>query len=97
MTTIVDTTPFDPMQAITSALRVLAPPTRFAPAVLDTPFPNGEVARAICVATSGAVEVVKLDGTAEILPFVEAGKWFAVVCTQVNSAGTAATGVMWGS
>lgn len=89
------TIPFDFNQAITSALRVIAPPVRFGSVMLDTPI--GEKARCLTVGTSGSVTVVSVDGVVATIPYVEAGQWFPIVFVQVNTGGTAAGGIMWGA
>jgi hypothetical protein len=60
------------------------------PVVLNTPFTNGAVSRALWVSVTGHVAVTLKSGTTLTFDNVPVG-WFEVRCSQVNTAGTTAT------
>ncbi len=86
--------PLDPNN-YSGPARVMAGVARMADVVLDTPY--GEFARWLYVATAGAVSIVKWDGTNQLIPGLAAGVWHPIYSLSVNTAGTTATGIIWGS
>ena len=60
---------------------------------------NGSVeyARWLYCGVSGAVSYRKWDGTDQILVGLAAGVWHPIFSIRINSAGTVATGLVWGS
>ena len=56
-----------------------------------------EFARWLYAGTSGAVSVVKWDGTTQVLAGLAAGVWHPIYTIAVNTTGTTATGLIWGS
>jgi len=89
---------FDPF-LYTGPTRQIRGMARMGTVTLDTPYGtsgNSEFATRLNVATSGFVSVVKWDGTTQII-YLTAGFVHEVCTLQVNSAGTTATGIVWGS
>ncbi len=60
---------------------------------------NGSVefARWLYVGVTGNVSYRKWDGTDQVLIGLAAGVWHPIYSIRVNSVGTAATGIVWGS
>jgi hypothetical protein len=56
-----------------------------------------EFARWLYIGVSGTVSYVKWDGTTQTLTGLAAGVWHPIFSIQVNSSGTTATGLVWGS
>jgi len=54
-------------------------------------------ARWIYVGTSGNISYVKYDGSTQVLVNKAAGVWHPTHAIQVNSSGTTATDLVWGS
>lgn len=97
--TVVNVLPFDP-NLYTGSFRLVAGPARTGNVTLDTPYgPNGQVefATRLWVGTTGSVSYVKWDGTTQVLNGVIAGMWHNIYSTQVNTSGTSATEIVWGS
>lgn len=95
----VDVPPLDPF-AYTGPVRVMSGIARTGTVTLDTAYgTNGslEFARWLYVGGSGNVTYVKWDGTTQQLIGLAAGVWHPIYSTQVNTAGTTATNLVWGS
>jgi len=60
---------------------------------------NGSVefARWLYVGATGNVSYMKWDGTNQTLVGLAAGAWHPVFSIKVNSSGTTATNLVWGS
>lgn len=90
---------FDPNKLF-EASRTLCGPIQTGTVTVDVLF-GGHMgaplyARWLWVGVSGDVTYVKYDGTAQQLPNMIAGVWHPVFGVMVTSAGTNATGLVWG-
>src|SRR5690242_9686426 len=93
------TPPLDP-NLYTGPWRLIAGPVRSGLVTLDTAYgPNGqtEFASWLYVGTAGNITYVKWDGTTQLLTNVSAGIWHNIYSIQVNTTGTTASGLVWGS
>jgi hypothetical protein len=75
-------------------------PARTGNVTLDSRYgANGlpEFASWLYVGTAGNVTYVKWDGTTQLLTNLAAGRWHQIYSQQVNTAGTSASGLVWGS
>jgi|GEM_PF-2101848 hypothetical protein len=84
----------------TGPTRVMAGVARSGSVTLDTLYgANGSVefARWLYVGVTGNVTYMKWDGTTQALIGLAAGVWHPVYSIQVNSSGTTATSIVWGS
>lgn len=84
----------------TGPTRVMAGVARTGNIVLDTPYGvNGfaEYARWLYVGGAGNVSYIKWDGTTQVLVGLAAGVWHPIYSIVVNSSGTTATSIVWGS
>lgn len=84
----------------TGPTRVMSGVARTGDVVADTMYgANGavEFARWLYCAVSGAVSYRKWDGTDQTLTGLAAGVWHPIYSIRVNSSGTTATGLVWGS
>lgn len=91
--------PLDP-NAYTGPTRVMAGVARTGDVVLDTPYGNAgkpEYARWLYCAVQGNISYVKWDGTSQVLTGLAAGVFHPIYSLLVNSVGTTATGLVWGS
>ena len=88
--------PLDPY-GFTGPVRVMAGVARSGNVTLDTPYGNPEYARWLYVGVAGNVTYVKWDGTTQALTGLAAGVWHPIYSVQVNSSGTTATNLVWGS
>jgi hypothetical protein len=96
---LVNVPALDP-NAYTGPTRVMAGVARTGDVTLDTLYgPNGSVefARWLYVGVSGNVSYVKWDGTTQDLVQLASGVWHPIFSIQVNTAGTTATDLVWGS
>lgn len=95
----IQTSPLDP-NLYTGPGRFLGPPIRSGNVVLNTPYGvNGaaEFATWLYVGVTGNVSYVKWDGTTQVLVGVLAGFWQHIPSVMINSVGTTATSLVWGS
>ena len=91
--------PLDP-NAYTGPTRVMSGVARTGDVILDSYYgPNGSVefARWMYIGVQGDVSYTKWDGTEQTLVGLAAGVWHPVFSMRVNSAGTTATDLVWGS
>lgn len=91
--------PLDP-NGYTGPVRVMSGVARTADVVLDVPYgTNGvlDYARWLYVGVTGNVSYVKWDGTTQVLVGLVAGIWHPILSIEVNSVGTTATNIVWGS
>jgi hypothetical protein len=96
---VVDPGPLDP-NIFTGPVRMLAGVERTGSVVLDTPYGTTgtpEFARWLYVGVTGNVSFVKWDGTSQTLVGLAAGLWHPICSKMINTAGTTATSLVWGS
>lgn len=86
--------PYDPYN-FTGPTRELAGPVRTGSITPGTPY--GEFARWIYVGTTGNLSYIKWDGTTQVLIAIQAGIWHRIHSIGVNSSGTTASNLVWGS
>lgn len=92
-------TPLDP-NAYTGPIRVMSGVARTGDVALDTYYgPNGSVefARWLYVGVTGNVSYRKWDGSDQTCVGLAAGVWHPVFSIRVNTSGTTATDLVWGS
>lgn len=91
--------PLDP-NAYTGPTRVMSGVARTGDITVDTPYGSAgkaEYARWLYCGTTGNISYVKWDGTSQTLAGLAAGVWHPIYSLLVNSVGTTATGLVWGS
>lgn len=88
--------PLDPY-GFTGPTRVMSGIARTGSVTLDTPYGYPEYARWLYVGTTGNVTYVKWDGTTQALVGLAAGVWHPIYSIQINSSGTTASNLVWGS
>lgn len=91
--------PLDPL-AYTGPTRVMSGVARTANVVLDTQYGSGgtkEFARWLYVGVTGNVSYVKWDGSTQVLVALAAGVFHPIYSIAINSSGTTATNIVWGS
>ncbi len=91
--------PLDPNN-FTGPARTVAGVARMGDIIADVPYStNGapEFARWLYVGGSGNVSLVKWDGTTQTLLNLAAGVWHPIYSIKINSSGTSATNLVWGS
>lgn len=96
---LVNVPALDP-NAYTGPTRVMAGIARTGTVSLDTMYgPNGSVeyARWLYVGVTGNISYTKWDGTTQLLVGIASGVWHPIFSIQVNSSGTTATNIVWGS
>lgn len=96
---VMDIPPLDPY-GYTGPVRVLGGVARSANVTLDSPFGSTgvpEFGRWLYVGVTGNVTYVKWDGTTQTLANLAAGVWHPIYAKQVNTSGTTATNIVWGS
>jgi len=96
---LVNVPALDP-NAYTGPTRVMAGVARTGDVVLDTMYGASgavEFARWLYVGVLGNVSYRKWDGTDQTLTGLASGVWHPIFSIQVNTAGTTATNLVWGS
>jgi hypothetical protein len=96
---LVTVPPLDP-SGYTGPTRVMSGVARTGDVVLDTFYgTNGavEFARWLYVGTTGDVSYMKWDGTSQTLVGLAAGVWHPIYSIKINTAGTGASDLVWGS
>jgi hypothetical protein len=96
---VINTPPLDP-NLYTGPYRLLSGPVRTGDVTADLDYGlNGQVEFAswLYVGAAGNISYVKWDGTTQVLNNVSAGIWHNIYSIRINSVGTAATGLVWGS
>lgn len=91
--------PLDP-NLFTGPARLMSGVGRTGDVVLDTPYGDTGVperARWLYVGTTGNVSYVKWDGTTQVLMNMLAGVWHPILSVMINTTGTTATNIVWGS
>ena len=86
--------PLDP-NSFTGSTRMLGNVARTGDVTNDVAY--GEFARWLYVGTTGTLSYVKWDGTTQVLSAVAAGIWHPIQSIMINSAGTSADSIVWGS
>lgn len=91
---------FDPF-LYTGPARLQRGMARMGSVTLDTPYGTGdgniEYATRLYVGVSGNVTIVKWDGTTQLLKGLVSGTVHEICSIQVNTSGTTATDIVWGS
>lgn len=96
---LIDIPPLDP-NIYTGPTRFMTGVSRTGNVVNDTYYgPNGtvEFARWIYVGGSGDISYTKWDGTDQVLVAIAVGLWHPILSIKINSTGTTATNLVWGS
>lgn len=86
--------PLDP-NAYTGPVRVMAGVARMGTVTLGTAY--GEFARWLYVGVQGDVSIVKWDGNTQLIQGLVAGIWHPIYSLEVNTSGTTASEILWGS
>lgn len=84
----------------TGMARMMSGPVRSGNVTVDVPYgTNGESEYAdwLYVGTTGNISYVKWDGNTQVLTNVAAGRWHNIASKMINSSGTTASGLVWGS
>jgi hypothetical protein len=92
-------TPLDP-NAYTGPTRVMSGVAKTGDATPDTYYGANnsvEFARWIYIGVTGNLSYTKWDGTTQTLVGLAAGVWHPIFSIKVNSVGTTATNIAWGS
>jgi hypothetical protein len=92
--TILDVHPIDP-NLKTGPSRIMSGVVRMRSVTLDTPY--GEFATWLYVGVQGDVNITEWDGTTITMVGLAAGVWHPIYSLMVNSSGTTATNLLWGS
>jgi len=91
--------PLDP-NIFTGPTRVMSGVAKTDTVSLDTYYGTGgtvEYARWLYVGVTGNVSFTKWDGTDQTLVGLAAGVWHPIFSIKVNTTGTTATSIVWGS
>lgn len=97
--TTITVPPLDP-NLYTGPTRLLSGPVRSGNITLDTAYgSNGlpEFSSWLWVGTAGNISYVKWDGTTQVLTNAAAGRWHNIYSIKINTIGTTASGLVWGS
>jgi hypothetical protein len=89
-----DVQPLDP-NLKTGPFRLSTGPARMREVTLDAAY--GEFGNWLYVGTAGDVSLVEWDGTTIILNNLTAGIWHPIPTLRINSSGTTALNIRWGS
>jgi hypothetical protein len=90
----VNVQPLDPYLK-TGPTRMMSGVTRMNSVTIGTPY--GEFATWLYVGSSGNVNITCWDGTTVTLTGLVAGVWHPIASLGVNSSGTTASNILWGS
>jgi hypothetical protein len=96
---LIEVPALDP-NAYTGPTRIMSGVARTGSVVADSLYgPNGSVefARWLYLGVTGNVSYMKWDGTSQTLVGLAAGVWHPIYSIKINSAGTTATSLVWGS
>lgn len=91
---VLNVSPIDPYLK-TGPSRIMSGPVRMRTVTLDTAY--GEFATWLYIGVAGNVNLTEWDGTTITLTGLAAGVWHPIYSTQINSAGTTASAIAWGS
>jgi hypothetical protein len=86
--------PLDPGN-FTGPIRELAGVGRSGNVTIGTPY--GEFARWLYLGVAGNVSYIKWDGTTQVLVGLAAGVFHPIHSIMINTSGTTATSIVWGS
>ena len=86
--------PLDP-NGYTGPVRVMSGVARMGDVTVDTAY--GEFARWLYIGTTGTVSIVKWDGTTQVFTGLATGVWHPIYSIMINSSGTSASNMIWGS
>lgn len=89
-----DVKPIDP-NLKTGPSRIMSGPVRMAAVTPGTAY--GEFATWLYVGVTGDVAITCWDGTTVTMKGLAAGVWHPVYSLMVNTSGTTATNMLWGS
>lgn len=95
----VNVLPIDPYLK-TGPSRIMSGPCRMAAVVLGSPYgTNGasEFATWLYLGVAGNVAITCWDGTIVTMVGLVAGVWHPIYSLQVNTSGTTASSMLWGS
>lgn len=92
--TTLDVRPIDP-NLKTGPSRIMSGPVRMRNVVLDAAY--GEYATWLYVGVAGDVSLVEWDGTSITLTGLAAGVFHPIYSLMINTTGTTATNIVWGS
>jgi len=84
----------------TGPARLMGGVARMGTITLDTPYGtngNAEFARWIYIGGTGNISIVDWSGNTDVMVGIAAGIWHPIYSIQVNSVGTTATSLLWGS
>ena len=90
----VETFPLDP-NVFAGAGRIVSGILRTGTVTTNIDF--DEYARWLYVGVTGNISYVKWDGSSQTLSNVTGGVWHPICAVRVNSAGTTASGLVWGN
>lgn len=96
---LVNIPPLDP-NSFTGPARLMSGVARTGDITLDTYYgDNGtvEFARWLYIGATGNISFVKWDGTTQILVGLSQGVWHPIYSIKINTSGTTATNLVWGS
>lgn len=96
---LIDIPPLDPLN-FTGSVRELGGVGRTGNVTLDTHYGNDgsvEYARWLYVGTSGNVSFVRWDGVTQTLLNLAAGVFHPIHSIKINTTGTSAGSIVWGS
>lgn len=79
----------------TGPVRTMSGVARTGDITFDTHY--GEFARWLYVGVTGNISYVKWDGTSQTLVGLAAGVWHPIYSISINTAGTTAASLVWGS
>lgn len=91
---VLDVKPID-ANLKTGPSRIMSGPVRMRSVVLDTAY--GEFATWLYLGAAGDVSLTQWDGTDITLIGLVAGVWHPIYSLRINSIGTSATNIVWGS
>jgi hypothetical protein len=97
--TILNVPALDPY-GFTGPTRVMSGIARTGNVDLNSPYGtngNAEFARWLYIGVTGNISYIKWDGTTQVLVGLAAGVWHPIYSIQINSTGTTATSIVWGS
>jgi len=85
----------DPQATLSNPQRTLTGPIQTGTIVPDTEY--GVYANWIYVGTTGTLTYIKWDGSTQLLNGIASGVWHPIHSIMVATAGTTATGLVWGN
>lgn len=92
--TTLNVAPLDP-NLKTGPSRIMSGPVRMRAVVTDEQY--GEFATWLYLGTTGDISIVQWDGTTIILHNLASGVWHPIYSIMINTTGTTAANIRWGS